>query len=364
MASQPHLALRALSKSFAGRPVLKGIDLEIQQGGFVSLLGPSGCGKTTTLRCVAGFEFPDSGEILFKNENIALRDPAKRNFGMVFQSYALFPHLTVHENISFGLEMRRVNKVERDQRIARMLELVQLRGKEDSYPRQLSGGQQQRVALARAIAFEPDVLLLDEPLANLDAVLRDEMRYFIREIQKRLNLTAVYVTHDQAEAMAMSDQIVVMFDGEIAQKGSPTAVYGAPASRRVASFIGRANFLEGTVERRGQGGQHLIATKAGPVLASAPGPVAEGATVTVLIRPEDIAVSRDASASREEGPDPGNVFQTKIVKTVYHGSQWEITCETADGTQLSTFVSNQVGECTNATVFLSINASRCQVLAR
>ncbi|RUW36308.1 ABC transporter ATP-binding protein [Mesorhizobium sp. M1E.F.Ca.ET.041.01.1.1] len=237
------LAIRALAKRFGTFTGVTDVNLETKEGEFVSLLGPSGCGKTTTLRCVAGLENPTSGRILFDDTDVTLLGPEKRSIGMVFQNYALFPHMTVGENVGFGLMMRGIRGADAASRITSVLDMVQLSNAHDRYPRQMSGGQQQRVALARALVFEPKLLLLDEPLANLDAKLRDEMRFFIRSVQQRVGITTLYVTHDQAEAMAVSDRIVVMFGGRIHQIGDAQGVYHRPATKEVASFIGQANFF-------------------------------------------------------------------------------------------------------------------------
>ena len=216
------LTLASLQKHYGAIAAVKGIDLDVAEGELVSLLGPSGCGKTTTLRCVAGFELPTGGLISFDSADVTMLPPERRDIGMVFQNYALFPHMDVRENLRFGLQMRKVPSAEVERRVDAVLAMVQLGGMGDRYPRQLSGGQQQRVALARALVIEPKLLLLDEPLANLDAKLRDEMRFFIRSLQKRVGITTLYVTHDQAEAMVMSDRIVVMFDGRITAELDPS----------------------------------------------------------------------------------------------------------------------------------------------
>ena len=223
------------------------VSLEIQKGELVTLLGPSGCGKTTTLRMIAGFEFPNEGKIILDGKEINSLPPHNRDMSMVFQSYAIFPHLTVFENVAYGLNVQRLNKKIVNERVDKVLDLVHLEGLGDRPPGQLSGGQQQRVALARALVMEPKVLLMDEPLSNLDAKLREEMRTEIRRIQKNLNITSVYVTHDQIEAMTLSDKIVVMNQGIIEQIGNPVEVYRFPNSRFVADFIGRANFVAGIV---------------------------------------------------------------------------------------------------------------------
>lgn len=223
------------------------VSLDIEPGSFVTLLGPSGCGKTTTLRMIAGFESPDEGEIYLGKEPINALTPNKRDTAMVFQSYALFPHYNVYDNVAYGLRLRKVPKAEMHERIEKILDLVELSGMEQRMTNQLSGGQQQRVALARAMVVEPSVLLFDEPLSNLDAKLRVSMRTEIRRIQQQLGITAVYVTHDQAEAMAISDSIIIMNKGVIAQMGTPEEVYYHPSSEFVADFIGEVNFLEGDV---------------------------------------------------------------------------------------------------------------------
>jgi len=282
------LTISNLTKRFDDVVAVDRVDLEIADGELISLLGPSGCGKTTTLRCIAGFEEPSGGHILFDSLDIVGLPPENRNIGMVFQSYALFPHMTVFQNLAFGLEMRKVARAEMAERIKGVLEIVQLTGMEDRYPRQLSGGQQQRVALARALVIEPSILLLDEPLANLDAKLRDEMRFFIRSLQKRVGITTVYVTHDQAEAMVISDRIVVMFDGRIQQIGGPKAIYAEPANREVADFIGLSNFIEGTVEAREDAGHYRLGSSIGAIRCRYGDDLADGHRVMVVVRPECI----------------------------------------------------------------------------
>ncbi len=244
------LAVRAdaITKRFDQAVAVDHVSLDVYRGEFLSFLGPSGCGKTTTLRMIAGFEEPDAGTITVMGEDMTDRPPHKRNLGMVFQNYALFPHMTVFDNVAFGLKMRKVGSSELKRRVAQVLDLVQLTQMHQRYPRQLSGGQQQRVALARAIVIEPYVLLLDEPLSNLDAKLRKAMQTELRDLQRRLGITAIYVTHDQEEAMTVSDRIVVMDHGQIMQIGTPTEVYRKPANEFVAGFIGQVNFIRGRLE--------------------------------------------------------------------------------------------------------------------
>jgi len=242
------LSIQQLTKRFDDNLVLKGIDLEIQSGRFIILLGPSGCGKTTLLRTISGISEPTSGGIWLKDRRIDGVPPEKRNFGLVFQTYALFPHMSVARNVAFGLEMRRIGKAEITRRVTAALALVGLGEYADRLPRQLSGGQQQRVALARAIVIEPDVLLFDEPLSNLDAKLRDTLREDLRALQQKLGVTSIYVTHDQSEAMALGDEIVVMKEGEIVERGAPIDLYRRPTFRFTAEFLGMTNVIDAEVD--------------------------------------------------------------------------------------------------------------------
>ncbi len=273
------------------------VTLELPGGSFVTLLGPSGCGKTTTLRMIAGFETPSSGRILLDGSDLARLTPDKRGMGMVFQSYALFPHLTVFDNVAYGVRLRGHSAREMRAIVERTLDLVNLRGLGQRRPSELSGGQQQRVALARAMAIEPRVLLFDEPLSNLDAKLRLSLRGEIRRIQQQLGTTSVYVTHDQAEAMALSDLVVVMNAGRVEQAGHPDVVYRRPMTRFVADFIGRANFVDGTV--LGVGPQTLDVSLFGIVVSvpAAPGHRA-GSEATVVLRPELVRVGQAGLRAR------------------------------------------------------------------
>jgi putative spermidine/putrescine transport system ATP-binding protein len=246
------LSLNGLSKHYGDFYAVREVSLTIADGEFLVLLGPSGCGKTTTLRMVAGFIEPSAGHVRLAGQDVTLLPPWRRNAGMVFQSYALFPHMTVAQNVAFGLEMRKLSRADIDRRVEETLALVRLGGYGGRLPRQLSGGQQQRVALARALAIRPDVLLLDEPLSNLDAKLRQEVRVEIRELQRQLGLTTVMVTHDQEEALTMADRLVVMNEGSVRQVGSQRDLYERPADRFVAGFVGRTTFLAGTVEAPGR----------------------------------------------------------------------------------------------------------------
>ena len=245
--------LRQVVKRYGAFTAVQPMDLAVESGAFVTLLGPSGCGKTTTLRMIAGLAAPSDGDILIKGARVNDVPIHRRNLGLVFQNYALFPHKSVFDNVAFGLKYRSVAKADIARRVGRALELVQLPQMADRYPSQLSGGQQQRIALARAIVVEPDVLLLDEPLSALDANLREEMRVELKKIQDQLGITTIFVTHDQSEALAMSDKIVVMNEGSIEQEGSPEDVYTRPRSEFVARFLGNSNLLDGRVTARDTG---------------------------------------------------------------------------------------------------------------
>ena len=275
---------------------VKDTSLTIEPGSFVTLLGPSGCGKTTTLRMIAGFESPDEGEIYLGDEAINELTPNKRDTAMVFQSYALLPHYNVFDNVAYGLKLRKVPKNEIHDRVMNILDLVELTGMEGRMTNQLSGGQQQRVALARALVIEPSVLLFDEPLSNLDAKLRVSMRTEIRRIQQRVGITAIYVTHDQSEAMALSDQIIVMSKGVVAQMGTPQEIYYHPVNEFVADFIGEANFLRGRMTGRAGGGLSLskgqadgkvtLSINGNPLTVAGRPDMEVGREYTVVLRPE------------------------------------------------------------------------------
>ncbi|HBS28088.1 MAG TPA: spermidine/putrescine ABC transporter ATP-binding protein [Phycisphaerales bacterium] len=284
------IEIRGISKHYKsfGAGLTKAVDdvsLTVNAGDLFFLLGPSGCGKTTLLRMIAGFIEPTAGQILFNGRDISRTAPNKRNTGMVFQSYALWPHMTVAQNVAYGLKVRRIPRADRDRRVEQALAAVRMDPYAARKPNQLSGGQQQRVALARALVVQPDVLLLDEPLSNLDAKLRLEMRAEIRRICKEAAITTVYVTHDQKEALSMADALAVLNQGVIAQAGPPREVYLRPRSRFVAEFLGETNFIPGRIESR-SGAAVTVSTPAGPLLAAeTPGPAASGA-VTCSIRPE------------------------------------------------------------------------------
>ncbi len=278
------LILSGLAKTFGSTVAVKDVSLSAAQGEFIALLGPSGCGKTSTLRMVAGFVAPSGGEIILGGREMTTLPPNRRNMGMVFQSYALFPHMTVWENIAFGLKSRRVSASDRTKQIAAILELVGLPEHARRYPRELSGGQQQRVALARVLVLKPDLLLLDEPLSNLDTKLRMRMRHEIRSLQREIGVTSLFVTHDQEEAMTMADRIVVMNQGEVEQIGTPAEIYDRPRSRFVADFIGAANFMDGRVVSDGGLCFRSVGGSCFPLAVGAAPP----GRATLAIRPEKI----------------------------------------------------------------------------
>jgi len=328
------LKLVRLRKVFAGHSATDGdvvavddVDLEVDKGQFVTLLGPSGCGKTTLLRIIAGFEEATSGEVWFGDERVDMLAPNARDTAMVFQSYAIFPHLNVFENVAFGLRMQRLRGTEIEQRVARVLELVGLTKMARRQPSALSGGQQQRVALARCIVLEPRLLLFDEPLSNLDAKLREQMRFEIRDLQQRLGITAVYVTHDQTEAMAMSDLILVMNHGKVEQIGSPRAIYATPANRFVADFIGKANFLEGRVVNADK-----VEVAGRQIALVSPTETPAGSTGTLVARPEAIALSRPTEGSSDALPGV-------VRRATFLGSHSDYEVEVA-GTTIQAEVSN------------------------
>lgn len=318
------LILENVSKVFPqreGQGEVRAVDqvsLTIHEGEFLTLLGPSGCGKTTTLRLISGFELPSAGLILLDGKDISNRPPNKRDMAMVFQSYALFPHMTVFNNIAYGLRVKHVARKELRERVEKVLDLMNLSGLGGRRPHELSGGQQQRVALARSLVVEPRVLLFDEPLSNLDAKLRVQMRVEIRNLQRRLNITSVYVTHDQVEAMALSDRIVVMNGGRIEQIGAPEDIYRHPTSRFVADFIGRANFLTSTVESAGDGSAS-VSLFGQPVRVPVGFHTAPGDQVTAVLRPEALSLVDDPARQ-----------QVVVEQAMYLGSSIEYVVRAGD----------------------------------
>jgi iron(III) transport system ATP-binding protein len=318
------LRIKNLIKKFGEVKAADNFCLDIDEGEFVALVGPSGCGKTTTLRCIAGFIDPDDGEIMLNDRVISTNKfvlpPEQRNMAMVFQSYAVWPHKTVYKNISFGLELRKLPKSEVRDRVMKSLELTKLTGLGNRYPNELSGGQQQRVALARGLVVEPDVLLLDEPLSNLDAILREEMRFDLREIQQKLKITSIYVTHDQTEAMVIADRIVVMNEGRIDQIGSAEDIYHSSKSKFVASFVGTTNLLKGTLQKKDELFVE-VRTEKGMVLRVKKGE--ENAfpdidsDVLISVRPESIEIEPSKIAKTD------NVYRGRVVQKTFLGSFYD-----------------------------------------
>jgi spermidine/putrescine ABC transporter ATP-binding subunit len=317
--------LKGCTREYGALRAVDALDLAVLEGEFLSLLGPSGCGKTTTLNLIAGFVPPTAGRIFIDGEDVTSRPPHLRGLGVVFQSYALFPHLTVFENVAFGLRERRVPAAEVAQRVGEALALVRLEGRERQRPAQLSGGMQQRVALARALVYRPRVLLLDEPLAALDKRLREEMRVELRTIQRTIGITTVFVTHDQAEALGLSDRIAVMQGGRIEQLGAPREIYERPATRFVADFIGASTMLRG----RAVSGELVTVTEGVTLRVAAGRALRLGAEVELAIRPERVRLAT--------GPGD-NVVEAEIDTLVYQGAQTELTARLVDGQRVRAVV--------------------------
>ncbi|QIK56923.1 ABC transporter ATP-binding protein [Erysipelothrix sp. HDW6A] len=320
-----NISIKNAIKRYGSNTIIPDLSLDIKEGEFFTLLGPSGCGKTTLLRMIAGFNSIEGGDFYFNNTRINDMEPSKRNIGMVFQNYAIFPHLTVYDNVAFGLKNRKIDKSEMDRRVKDMLDTMQITEYSDRMPERLSGGQQQRVALARAVVIEPDVLLMDEPLSNLDAKLRIDMRTAIKEIQQTVNITTVYVTHDQEEAMSVSDRIAVMNLGNIQQIGTPQNIYQRPANIFVATFIGRSNILDATYDKENS----LL--KFGD-MATLPyegnrfeGDV-EGGDVKVSIRPEEFMILKNNEAT--------SIFSATVKTTVFLGLNTHYTVVLDDGSSV------------------------------
>jgi len=336
MADGIELEVEGLTRRYSPQVAVGPISFEVRAGEFFSLLGPSGCGKTTTLRCIAGFETLNAGAIRLRGERLDDKPPHRRDVGLVFQNYALFPHLSVFDNVAFGLKLRRVAKAEIIERVGRILRLVDLAPLAERFPAQLSGGQQQRVAIARSLVLEPRILMFDEPLSNLDLKLRIQMRDELRSLQRRLGKTAIYVTHDQTEALALSDRIAVLSHGHIEQIGTPDEIYERPATSFVAEFIGNSNLLPATIVERGER-EVIVEIERGLRLRSAGGNLAgDGDEVVVLIRPERIQIKAPGV-----GGTPGhNRFSARIVTVTYLGDDLRLDLELATGQMLQGALKN------------------------
>jgi len=316
---QPYLRIRDLTKTFGSFTALNGISFDVNEGEFVCFLGPSGCGKTTLLRAIAGLDVQTTGEIHQAGRDISALPPARRDFGIVFQSYALFPNLTISQNVAYGLENARMARAAVKQRVAELLDLVGLPDQGAKYPAQLSGGQQQRVALARALATSPGLLLLDEPLSALDAKVRVRLRHEVKSLQERLGVTTIMVTHDQEEALAMADRIVVMDHGVIEQYGTPVDIYRDPASLFVADFIGEINRLPGVVDGKDR-------VRVGAVSLACPtDPLREGQACTVVVRPEDMIL-----VAAEDPDDSHDGFGAVVEEVEFLGAAWHLQLRCPD----------------------------------
>ena len=356
-----YLQLSHLFKSYGSVMAVQDVNLEIQSGEFIALLGPSGCGKTTILRMVAGFERPTGGTIRLDNQEISDLPANRRDMGMVFQSYSLFPHMTALQNIAFGLRVKRLSRVQQKSRASEMLELVGLSGMGDRLPHQMSGGQQQRVALARALAISPRVLLLDEPLSALDAKVRLQLRNEIRRIQQQLQITTLFVTHDQEEALSIADRVIVMSQGQIDQAGSPEEIYLRPRTAFTASFIGAMNQIPGIWEHQQvRVSAHPDAQIAEEVLQTQPTDLPDGSAVIVLVRPESIRVALPGA----EVPQGTNLLSGLVTSRIFLGALVRLSVLVGEfylnvdvpTTQAESFISGQL-------VQLSFAAEQCRVLA-
>ena len=351
------IRLASVKKQFNGMPALRGVDLTVEHGELLAILGPSGCGKSTTMQLLAGFLSPDEGEIWADDHLLsspkAVVPPERRRMSLVFQSYAVWPHMTVHDNVAFGLQMRKLPESEIAERVQRMLEIVNLGGFGGRYPHELSGGQQQRVALARALVVEPDTLLLDEPLSNLDANLREQMRFEIRRIHERTKVATIYVTHDQAEAMVIADRIAVMNNGMVEQIGTPREMFEEPRSRFVAAFMGGANCLPASVLEPG-----LVRCGDFRVRAAQSGGFSAGDEVVVSIRPHAVRVRRlqDGAAAGE------NLATGKVLQQAYLGDFRDLRISLSGGTELRALAPAGTAFAEGETVLVELPQAACRLL--
>ena len=351
--SEISLELKNIKKSFQdGEDVLDGICLTAKKGEFVTLLGSSGCGKTTTLRIIAGLEQPDSGQVFLNGKDVTGLEPNRRNVNTVFQNYALFPHMNVADNIGYGLKLKKTPKAEISRRVEEMLELVQLTGFEKRKPSELSGGQRQRVAIARALVNNPEVLLLDEPLGALDLQLRRAMQHELKHLQKKLGITFIYITHDQEEAINMSDTIAVMNHGRFEQIGTPDEIYNHPKTSYVATFVGNANILKGVVKEPADNNNHQITiiTESGEVqvlAASEENMPQPGETVTIAVRSENIRF--EESVNNIQGNSTGNIhgLTAKVTEKTFAGGQLRVVLKTTEGQEI---IASRYGIDTNVNV--------------
>jgi ABC-type Fe3+/spermidine/putrescine transport system ATPase subunit len=355
--SEHMIELRNVTKRYGDLLANDNITLKIRRGELMTLLGPSGCGKTTALRCITGHNIPDEGEVWIDGQNVTEVPPHKRELGMVFQNFALFPHMTVFDNVGFPLMIRREDKAKRQQRVLEALRLIHMEDYASHYPRQLSGGQQQRVGLARALVYRPKVLLLDEPLSNLDAKLREEMRFEIRDLIDRLSITAVYVTHDQAEALALSDRVAVMNVGRIEQVGTPDDIYDYPQSRFVAAFIGLSDFIAGTVSAvQAEQKTAIIVANGLDISVLATSDMSPGRDVLLFTRPNDVDL---LPASHASGT---NVFPGVVDKMTYLGDRNDYRVVIGEGLKLRVQTDGKVRFTEGENVKVHLPLPLCRVI--
>ena len=350
------IELQNVTKRYGTLVANDGVNLQIRRGELLTLLGPSGCGKTTALRCITGHQRPDDGRVFIDGRDVTDVPTYRRELGMVFQNFALFPHMTVYQNVEFPLMIRSLGKGKRREMVLEALKLIRMEGLEERYPRQLSGGQQQRVGLARALVYRPKVLLLDEPLSNLDAKLREEMRFEIRELVSQLAMTAVYVTHDQGEALALSDRVAIMNAGRLQQVGTPREIYEQPANLFIAGFIGLSDFFEGQVVAV-EGDRARVAIRslelAVPVRAS----MASGQPVTLFIRPNDVELLDESAGAGE------NTFRGQVDKVTYLGDIVDYRVLLADDLELRVQTDGRKLYSPGSAVQVRLPAERCHALA-
>ena len=351
--TEPLVKLIGVEKSYDGRTrAVRDLTLDVAQGEFLTLLGPSGSGKTTTLNMLAGFERPTRGEILLRGRPVDRLPPYERNIGMVFQNYALFPHMIVGENVAFPLSVRRLPHATAAERVRRVLAMVRLEAFSERRPAQLSGGQQQRIALARALVFEPSLVLMDEPLGALDKKLREQMQIEIKLLHERLGVTVVYVTHDQSEALTMSDRIAVFHDGRVVQQGAPDALYSQPRDAFVAGFIGENNMLLGTVEANSNGHVRDALVGGLQVMATAVGELEHGAHVLVAVRPESVRLSSGSNGGE-------NTCRALVTSRIYLGDHQRLLTEIGNGHTITLKIAAGIDAVAGEPVFLSWRTADC-----
>ncbi len=352
--TEPLVKFIGVEKSYDGHALaVRDLTLDVAQGEFLTLLGPSGSGKTTTLNMLAGFERPTRGEILLGGKPVDRLPPYERNIGMVFQNYALFPHMTVSENVAFPLSVRRIPRTNITERVRLALAMVRLEALAERRPAQLSGGQQQRIALARALVFEPSLVLMDEPLGALDRKLREEMQIEIKLLHERLGLTVVYVTHDQSEALTMSDRIAVFHDGRVVQQGTPDSLYSQPCDAFVAGFIGENNMLFGTVEEIANGHVRVALGGGLQVVATAVGELESGARVLVATRPEAVRLSSDSHGDE-------NICRALVTSRIFLGDHQRLLTELGNGHMFTVKVPTGIDAVVGEPAFLSWSAANCR----